>query len=143
MKAKTLLTIFPAILIVSWLFLLSQSATAEILEIDAKLAKDPLTVTGTSGGTVTSNCGNIPATPHQVLKLKKSLPYLRLTVESEGKPTLLIDGPGGKFCVLPDTYSGSGPTMSGFFPEGDYNLSIGQLIKANPNYTLSISEQKK
>ncbi len=143
MKPKTLLMIFPAILMVTWLFFLSQSVTAGILQIDSKLAKDPLIVTGKSGGTVSSNCGNIPATPHQVLRLKKSLPYLRLTVESEGKPTLLIDGPGGKFCVLPDAYSGNKPTMSGFFPKGDYNLSVGQLIKANPNYTLSISEQKK
>ncbi|WP_088243271.1 hypothetical protein [Calothrix rhizosoleniae] len=143
MKPKTLLMIFPAILMVTWLFFLGQSVTAGILQIDSKLAKDPLIVTGKSGGTVSSNCGNIPATPHQILRLKKSLPYLRLTVESEGKPTLLIDGPGGKFCVLPDAYSGNKPTMSGFFPKGDYSLSIGQLIKANPNYTLSISGQKK
>ena len=142
MKSKTLLGILVAILIATWLLIVGESATAEILQIDSKLVKDPLIVSGKSGGTVTSNCGNIPATPHQVLKLKQSLPYLRLTVESEGKPTLLIDGPGGKFCVLPDAYSGNKPTMSGFFPKGDYNLSVGQLIKANPNYNLSISQQK-
>ncbi len=124
-------------------FLLSQPVTAETLQIDSKLKTDPFTVTGQSGGKVSSNCGNIPASPHHVLQLKKSLPYLRITVDSENKPTLLIDGPGGKFCVLPDAYSGSKPEISGFFQEGKYNLYIGQLISGNPDYTLFISQQKK
>lgn len=143
MKAKTLLTICPAMLTLSWLFLLNQPAIAEILQIGSKLETDPLVVSGTSGGNVSSNCGNIPETPHQVLQLNNSLPYLRLTVESTDKPTLLIDGPGGKFCVLPDTYAGSKPEISGFWQKGTYNLYIGQLIPVGPNYTLSISQQKK
>jgi hypothetical protein len=144
MKFQRFLTVFPAMLALSPILLLTQPATAEVLQINSPLQPDPLIVSGQSGGKVTSNCGSIPDSPHQVMQLTKPLPYLRLTVESEDKPTLLIDGPGGKFCVLPDTYSGSKPEMSGFFQDGSYKLYIGQLIPGKtPKYSLSISQQKK
>lgn len=62
-----------------------------------------------------SNCGNLPDEPSQVIQVKESLPYLRVTVESEGQPTLLINGPGGRFCIQADSYSGGKAEMSGFW----------------------------
>ena len=144
MKFKTFLPICQAILVLIPILLFNQPAKAEMVTINAGLESDPLIIAGKSGGLVNSNCGSISNTPHQVLQLKESLPYLRITVESEDKPTLLIDGPGGKFCVLSDTYSGDKPEISGFFKDGIYKLYVGQLIPGkSPAYTLSISQQKK
>ena len=144
MKFRIFLLRFQAILVLSPIFLFNQPAKAEIVTINAALESDPLIITGKSGGLVNSNCGSIPNKPHQLLQLKESLPYLRITVESEDKPTLLIDGPGGRFCILSDTYSGDKPEIYGFFKDGIYKLYIGQLIPGKtPTYTLSISQQKK
>ena len=144
MKFKTFLPICQAMLVSSPILLFTQPVKAELVTINTGLESDPLIITGKSGGSVNSNCGSIPNTPHQVLKLNQSLPYLRITVESEDTPTLLIDGPGGRFCVLSDTYSGDKPEISGFFKDGTYNLYVGQLISGqSPTYTLSISQQKK
>ncbi|GAB1543144.1 hypothetical protein NUACC21_58180 [Scytonema sp. NUACC21] len=117
-------------------------AQGEVVQVSPKLQPDPLVVNGTSGGTQDSNCGKIAAKPSQVIRITQSLPYLRLTVESGGKPTLLIDGPGGRFCVLADTYSGGKPEISGFWQEGNYALYVGELSQGQYNYTLSISQQK-
>ncbi|MEO0685690.1 MAG: hypothetical protein AAFY76_11760, partial [Cyanobacteria bacterium J06649_11] len=100
------------------------------------------TLSGKSGGTEKSNCGSISATPSQVLQVAESLPYLRLTVESEGKPTLLIDGPEGRFCVLGDSYSQEKPEISGYWQAGEYSLYIGDSSNQQHDYTLSISQQK-
>jgi hypothetical protein len=117
---------------------------AQPVKIGQNLQPDPTILTGKSGGpNKSSNCGNITTAPTQVLQVTEALPYLRLTVESTGKPTLLIDGPGGRFCVLADNYSGGKPEISGFWQAGNYSLYIGELSQAQYNYTLSISQQKK
>jgi hypothetical protein len=120
-------------------------ANAQQVKIGQNLQPDPTTLTGKSGGSNKSNCGNsyISTAPSQVLQVTESLPYLRLTVESTGKPTLLIDGPEGRFCVLADNYSGGKPEISGFWQAGNYSLYVGELSQAQYNYTLSISQQKK
>jgi hypothetical protein len=117
-------------------------AKAQVVKIPSQLQPDPLSVNGTSGGTVQSNCGNIGDKPNQILQVSESLPYLRLTVESTGQPTLLVDGPGGRFCVLADNYSGGKPEISGFWQAGKYSLYVGDLSKGQYTYTLSISQQK-
>ena len=144
MKLKITPAIFQIILLLAPILLLSQHAKAEIVKVDDNLESDPLIIIGKSGGSVNSNCGIIPKIPHQVLKLKKPLSYLQITVESQNKPTLLIDSPVGKFCVLYDAYSGNNPKISGFFKDGTYKLYVGQMIPGkSPKYTLSISQQEK
>lgn len=97
MKTFRLLTIVPTALAISLVFAQTNLAQTPTIQINRNLQADPLVLKGKSGGTVKSSCGNITTEPNQVIQVTESLPYLRLTVESEGKPTLLIDGPGGAF----------------------------------------------
>ncbi|MDB9308111.1 hypothetical protein PN471_05540 [Aphanizomenon sp. CS-733/32] len=125
--------------------LLNQSSFAKTpqLEINSEFDQDPLVLNGTSGGSVKSNCGNINTAPNQIIQVTEPLPYLRLTVESKGQPTLLIDGPGGRFCVLADSYSGGKAEFSGYWQPGKYLLYMGDLSQNRFNYTLAISQQKQ
>jgi hypothetical protein len=143
MNTLRLFTVVPAALAMSLVFAEANFAETPSIEIHPKLQSEPLILSGKSGGSVQSDCGNISAAPNQVIHVTESLPYLRLTVESPGKPTLLIDGPGGRFCVLADSYSGGEPEMSGYWQAGNYSLYVGDLTQGEYNYTLSISQQKK
>ena len=142
MKTRTLFTFVPTLLAMNLVLVDANLAKAQVLRINSNLQPDPLIVNGKSGGTLRSNCGKITATPNQVIQVTDSLPYLRLTVESSGQPTLLIDGPGGRFCVLADSYSGGKPEISGYWQAGRYSLYVGELSQGQYNYTLSISQQK-
>jgi hypothetical protein len=143
MKTLSLVTI--ASLALTMGLLLNQSSFAKTpqLEINSKFDKDPLVLNGTSGGGVKSNCGNINTAPNQIIEVTEPLPYLRLTVESQGQPTLLIDGPGGRFCMLADSYSGGKAEFSGYWQPGKYLLYMGDLSQDRFNYTLTISQQKQ
>ncbi|MFM5980637.1 MAG: hypothetical protein ACKO9I_08945 [Sphaerospermopsis kisseleviana] len=143
MKTLKLLTFVPATLVMSLVFNQAVLAQTPFIQINKQLPTDPLVVNGISGGTVQSNCGNITTQPSQVLQVQESLPYLRLTVEGQGQPTMLIDGPGGRFCVLADNYSAKKPELAGFWTIGNYLVYIGNLSAGKYNYTLSISQQKK
>ncbi|MBK1986352.1 hypothetical protein A0J48_002095 [Sphaerospermopsis aphanizomenoides BCCUSP55] len=143
MKTLRLLILVPATLTMSLLFNQPNVAQTPVIQINKNLPQDPLVINGTSAGTQQSNCGNIPAQPSQVIQVTESLPYLRLTVESQGKPTLLVDGPGGRFCVLADNYTNNKPEMAGFWQLGRYSLYIGNLSSGQYNYSLSISQEKK
>jgi hypothetical protein len=143
MKTLKLLTFVPATLLMSLLFNQPILAQTPFIQINNQLQTDPLVVNGTSGGTVQSNCGNITTQPSQVIQVQESLPYLRLTVEGQGQPTMLIDGPGGRFCVLADNYSANKPELAGFWQLGNYLVYVGNLSPGQYNYTLSISQQKK
>ncbi|MBP5972449.1 hypothetical protein HW132_06810 [Brasilonema sp. CT11] len=142
MKMPGRFQIVPAALTMSLVFTNAHLAEAQVVQITSSLQPDPLIVNGTSGGSVSSKCGNIATKPNQVIQVKESLPYLRLTVETGGQPTLLIHGPGGHFCVLADKYSGGKPEISGYWQAGNYSLYVGELSRGQYNYTLSISQQK-
>ncbi|BAY83634.1 hypothetical protein NIES267_31240 [Calothrix parasitica NIES-267] len=142
MKTPTLTKFIPIVLTISLILASLQSVKAEVVQIERDFQPDPLTISGKSGGFEKSNCGNISKTPSQVLKVSESLPYLRLTVESKGKPTLLIDGPEGRFCVLGDSYSEEKPEISGYWQAGEYSLYIGNSSNEQHEYTLSISQKK-
>jgi hypothetical protein len=143
MKQLRLFTSVPMALAMTLAFSETNLAEVPRLQVNSNLPLDPLVLNGTSGGKVSSNCGNIANSPNQIIQLSKPLPYLRLTVDSPGQPTLLIDGPGGRFCVLADNYSGSKPELSGYWAAGEYSLYVGELSPVQHNYTLSISRQKK
>ncbi|MBD2563528.1 MULTISPECIES: hypothetical protein [Nostoc] len=143
MKTLRLLAIVPTALAMSLVFTQANWAQRPTIQINRNFQPDPLILNGNSGGTVKSNCGNITTEPNQVIQVTESLPYLRLTVESQGKPTLLIDGPGGRFCVMADSYSGGKPELSGYWQEGKYSLYVGELSKQEYRYILSISQKNK
>jgi len=127
--------------------LLNQSSFAAtpvpVIQINSTLKTDPLIVNGKSGGGKKSDCGNINTTPSQIIQLAEPLSYLRLTVETNGQPTLLIDGPGGRFCILVDNLSGGKPEFSGFWPAGQYSVYVGESSQQQYPYTISISQQKQ
>ncbi len=141
MNVLKLLT--PAALVMS--LSLTEASLAEVprVQIQPDLKSETLVLNGTSGGKVASNCGNIGNTPNQIIQLTKPLPYLRLTVESLGQPTLRIDGPGGSFCVLSDNYSEINPEITGYYMPGEYKVYVGELSQNQYKYTLSISQQKQ
>ncbi|MEA5513444.1 hypothetical protein [Nodularia sp. UHCC 0506] len=141
MKILRLLT--PAALVMTLALADLNSAQGQPLQIRPNSNSEPLVVNGTSGGTVPSNCGNIAKTPNHVMHVTNPLPYLRLTVKGSGQPTLRIEGPGGSFCVLSDTFSETNPEISGFYMPGTYNIHVGDLSQNQYNYTLSISQQKQ
>ncbi|MEM9924388.1 MAG: hypothetical protein AAF915_11660 [Cyanobacteria bacterium P01_D01_bin.50] len=142
MKTLRLIKFVPIVLAICLIFTYVQLVQAEVVLIERDFQPDPLTLSGESGGLEKSNCGNIGAKPNHVIEVTESLPYLLLTVKSKGKPTLLIDGPEGRFCVLGDSYSQNKPEISGFWQAGNYSLYIGELSKQQHSYTLSISQQK-
>lgn len=141
MKTLRLLTIVSTALAMSLVLTEANLAQTPAIQINRNLQAEPMILNGKSGGTVKSNCGNITTEPSQVIQVTESLPYLRLTVESQGKPTLLIDGPGGRFCVMADSYSGGKPELSGYWQAGRYLIYVGELSQEQNSYALSISQQ--
>jgi len=142
MKTLRLFILVPLGLTISLLLTQASFAQTPITKIENPLPIDPTNLIGTSGGSVKTDCGNISTTPSQVIEVEEPLPYLQLTVESKGQPTLLIDGPGGRFCVLSND-GDSKPKFSGYWTIGKYSVYVGELSKQNYNYTLSISQRKK
>ncbi|WP_414548278.1 hypothetical protein [Anabaena sp. CCY 0017] len=143
MKVLKLLTVVPAALVMSLALTEANFAQVSRLQITPNVNSEVVVLNGITGGKVPSNCGKIANTPNHIIQLTKPLPYLRLTVDSPEQPTLLIEGPGGRFCVLADNYSQSLPELSGYFMAGEYSLYVGELSQNQHNYTLSISQQKK
>lgn len=141
MKTHTHGLIVPVVLAINLAVTQATLAEAPVVQINSKFQPDPLVVRGTSGGGKSSDCGNIAAKPNQVIQVKEPLPYLRLTVKSAGQPTLLIQGPGGRFCVLADSYSGGNPEISGFWQAGRYSLYVGDRAQGQHPYTLSVSQK--
>ena len=136
-------TILPSVLIISCAIASTAFAQEAVVKVSPKLESDPLVVKGRSGGEKNSDCGNISATPSQVLQVTEPLPYLKLQVQSEGEPTLLIEGPGKRrFCVLADTAAGEVPEISGYWEAGKYLLYVGDRAQGQYPYTLSISQKK-
>ncbi|NES99803.1 MAG: hypothetical protein F6K62_23315 [Sphaerospermopsis sp. SIO1G2] len=143
MKTLKTLTLVPTTLIMTLLLHQPSYSQTPVINVDSQMTQDPLVINGTLEGKVKSDCGNITNQPNQIIKLKESLPYLRLTVEGGGKPTMLIDGPGGRFCVLADNYSQNNPQLEGFWQAGKYTLKIGNLSPGKHNYQLSISQSSQ
>lgn len=141
MKTRTHGLIVPVVLAINLAVTQATLAEAPVVQINSKFQPDPLVVRGTSGGGKSSDCGNIAAKPNQVIQVKEPLPYLRLTIKSAGQPTLLIQGPGGRFCVLADSYSGGNPEISGFWQAGRYSLYVGDRAQGKHPYTLSVSQK--
>jgi hypothetical protein len=110
--------------------------------IDGSLSA-PIVLSGTSGGTKISDCGNLPAQPSQELQITdrfvQESGYLRIAVEAPGNPTLLIEGPTGRFCILANKDEKKGPEMAGRWLPGTYRISVGDRKAASAPYKLSIS----
>lgn len=117
-----------------------QRLHAEVVQLQPQFNNDPIQLQGTSGGLQRSDCGSISEQPSQTLEVGQQFPYLRLRVESAGEPTLLIEGPTGRFCILADSTVGEQPEMSGLWTVGTYRIFIGDLAGGQHSYTLSITQ---
>jgi hypothetical protein len=113
----------------------------ETIALTAPMAQDPLEFTQRLSGQNTLNCDSTPTRANWVISLAQPVPYLRFTIQSQGEPVLIIDGPGGRFCVLADNYSGENPEISGLWDTGTYNIYIGNSTPGDYSYTLQISQQ--
>ncbi|MEB3828400.1 hypothetical protein [Phormidium sp. CCY1219] len=113
----------------------------KVVTLSTDMQSDPLVLQGTSGGSLSSDCGYISEQPSQTLELTEQFSYLRFQVESEGEPTLLIDGPGGRFCILGHKEAGEVPEMSGLWMPGTYNIYVGDRQHEAHPYRLSITER--
>lgn len=113
------------------------------LVLGSKLDSDPLSVQGHSGGAVDSKgCGFIAAAPNHAIDITDRIDYMRLSVQAAGgEPTLLVDGPGGRFCMLAED-SEQNPQISGVWLPGRYSVYIGDRQGTKHQYTLNISQQK-
>lgn len=111
---------------------------AQVVPLVPNFQPDPHPIaSGTSGGSTSSDCGFIAAAPNQVIQLSEPVPYLRFRVQGSGQPTLLIEGPGGRFCGLAE------PEISGFWQAGSYNIYVGDRAQGQHPYTLSVTKTPK
>ncbi len=114
-----------------------------VIQLAKNLQADPTIVNGSSGGPVkTKDCGSIAQTPNQVVSMNAPIDYMRINVQAEGEPTLVVQGPGGRFCVLADKTFGENPQMSGFWPQGIYSIYVGDRAGGQHPYTLSLTQKR-
>lgn len=140
MKLHKLGIIIPTALVV----LLSGANTAKsssaAIELARTLPADPIIVDGKSGGSKQTKCGFISEAPSQLIKVTSAqIDYMRLRVESNGQPTLMVDGPGGKFCVL--AVAGEKPEISGVWRQGTYKIHVGDRQGGSHPYKLYITQK--
>ncbi|MBD0267744.1 MAG: hypothetical protein ICV77_05550 [Cyanobacteria bacterium Co-bin8] len=98
-------------------------------------------VSGLSGGSQSSACGNLPAAPSQTLQVTETFASLDIALQGEGKVTLFIQGPGGfSECRTTDRFNDGRITSPGLLNQGVYSIYVGNETAAQTPYTLSISQ---
>ncbi len=104
---------------------------------------EPLRVSGVSGGPNNSgDCGFVAQGPNQVIEVTQDLPYWRIAVQTAGAPSLMIQGPRGRFCVLPANAAAGNVEFSGYGDKGTYVIFVGDRSQGQHPYSLSISQQR-
>lgn len=131
MKLRYAVAAFTVILHVGWGEL--AFADRQTLTPDASIS-----ASGTSGGQSNSgDCGFVAEVPNHTVDVAEDLAYVLVQVQASGSPTLLIEGPTGRYCVLPEG-AGGNLQFSGYAPEGTYNIYIGDREQGQHAYNLSI-----
>lgn len=104
---------------------------------------EPLSVSGVSGGPNNSgDCGFVGQAPNQVIEVTQDLPYWRIAVQTAGAPSLMIQGPRGRFCVLPANAATAIVEFSGYGDKGTYAIFVGDRAQGQHPYSLSISQKR-
>lgn len=100
-------------------------------------------IQGTTGGNKNSgDCGYISNQPNHIINLSEQVYSLNVVVEtSQGKPTLLILGPGNgdRFCILGEASSGKYPKMGGVWAAGRYLIYVGDAQGNQNPFTMKIT----
>lgn len=101
----------------------------------------PVELTGRTGGSQASACGNINPSTAQTVRVTESFASLDFEVESQGNYTLLIKGPGGfQECVFAHNYDGGVIKAPGLLNQGVYQVFVGDRNGESHPYRLSISQ---
>lgn len=104
---------------------------------------EPLSVSGVSGGPNNSgDCGFVAQGPNIVIEVTQDLPYWRIAVQTAGAPSLMIQGPRGRFCVLPANAAAGNVEFSGYGDKGTYVIFVGDRAQGQHPYSLSISQKR-
>ncbi len=119
----------------------ANTALSQTVQVGVGLQPDPTVLKGVSGGSRSSNCGNVSATPNQTLNVTAAIPFMRLQVKGSPSATLLIEGPGGRFCVMADG-SDRPLEQTGFWSPGTYSVFVGERTNGSNPYTLTISQSQ-
>ena len=105
--------------------------------------REPLSVSGVSGGPNNSgDCGFVAQGPNHVIEVTQDLPYRRIAVQTAGAPSLMIQGPRGRFCVLPANAGAGNVEFSGYGDKGTYTIFVGDRAQGQHPYSLSITQQR-
>ena len=120
---------------------LSMGSVARAQEVARTPLSSPLELTGQTGGSEASACGNINPRANQTIRVTEAFTSLSFQVESEGDFTLLITGPDGfRECVLASNHNGGGIEAPGLLTQGEYQVFVGDRKGESHPYTLSISQ---
>jgi hypothetical protein len=98
---------------------------------------------GTSGGSKKDNscAGYVSPSPNHLVQVAEDT-NLRITLQSEGQPALLIQNPAGQsFCVPADNYSNGKINIPGRWTKGTYKIFVGDRANGRFPYTLSIARE--
>ncbi|TAF04379.1 MAG: hypothetical protein EAZ78_09345 [Oscillatoriales cyanobacterium] len=104
---------------------------------------EPLTMSGVSGGKNNSgDCGFVAPGPNHVIEVTQNLPHWQIAVQTTGAPSLIIQGPRGRFCVLPANAAATTVEFSGYGDKGTYTIFVGDRAQGQHPYSLSISQKR-
>ncbi len=136
MKLRKKWAIFPAALAA-----VMAIAPAAYSQVQTPIS-NPAVVNGNTGNSPSGNCGFAATAPSQVVRVTEQFTSLRFKVESNGQPTLLITGPGGRRqCVMADNLSGGTIEVPGVWERGAYSLFVGDRAQASRRFTLTITQE--
>ena len=121
--------------------LVSTSSAALAQSVASTPLSAPIEMSGQTGGSQASACGNINPSGGQRVRVTESFASLDFEVESKGNYTLLIRGPGGfEECVFAHNYDGGVLKSPGLLNQGEYRVFVGDRDGASYPYKLSISQ---
>lgn len=122
--------------VVPLLLAVAQPARADTIPLAPGFG-EPISRSGAAGGPVNSgDCGAIAGAPNHVLAISQDFGSLRVRVSGGEGLTLLVVGPGGRFCV---PASGGTAEMPGYWSAGSYQIFVGNRAGAGGGYSLSIA----
>lgn len=140
MKARNSLIRTLAVLGLSTLAISLIEMAAQAETIRAPLTSQ-VTVSGTTGGDQSSQCGFISARPSHRLIVTEPLVSLQFSLEAGGSPTLYIQNEQGRGeCVMSDNLSSGNIELPGAWEEGSYSVFVGDRNGERHSYRLSVDQ---
>ncbi|PSN12744.1 hypothetical protein C7271_23235 [filamentous cyanobacterium CCP5] len=103
---------------------------------------EPIQLSGLAGGSQSSSCGFLPASPDQVLQVTEAFASFDIRVEGETDFTLYIEGDGGfSECLTTDRFSQGQLQAPGLLNQGTYRIYVGSPSAAQSPFNLFIQQR--